>query len=270
MTKAYSEADDFREHKLHEHKLHIDDIYNTLGIITIAEKARVLDIGGGQGMHACFLAQNYALCYCLDIIDYQSLYNGEFYRLFKEKCVRNSVFYNEKQLRFVENDAMDILFRNDYFDFVTSFNALEHIPDPLKALEEMVRVTRKGGIVYLTFDPVWTADTGSHFIHRVPEPWAHLVEDQETFIKKMHRAGSSEDEISDFKNGMNQLRLSSYRTIFKQIIDRNDVELIHRSFWSGVAKTSHKRHSNYQKCLQLGFSEEELKIRGMKYVFRKN
>ena len=264
MNTEYSEADDFREHKLH-----IDDMYATLGSINIPKEARVLDVGGGQGMHACFLARSYALCYCLDIIDYQSLYNGEFYRLFKEKCARNSVVYNNQQLKFIENDAMTLLFRDGYFDFVTSFNALEHIPDPLKALDEMVRVTNKGGIIYVTFDPIWTADTGSHFIYRVPEPWAHLVDDQDTFVKKMQHAGSSEDEISDFKNGMNQLRLSKYREIFDHIINRIDIELLHKSSWSGFSQSSYKKHSNFKRCLQLGYVKEELKIRGMKYVFRK-
>ena len=261
----YSESDDFREHKLH-----IDDMYATLGTINIPREAVVLDVGGGQGMHACFLAQRYELCYCLDIIDYQSLYNGEFFRLFKEKCDRNSIAYEKQKLKFVENDAMFMLFRDDYFDFITSFNALEHIPDPLKALNEIVRVTKKGGIIYVTFDPIWTADTGSHFIYRVPEPWAHLVDDQDTFIKKMQRAGSSEDEISEFKNGMNQLRLSKYRDIFESIIARDDVELLHESSWSGLAKRTHRRHINYKKCRELGYAEEELKMRGMKYVFRKN
>lgn len=264
MNQEYSESDDFEEHKQH-----IDDMYNTLGSIVIPSESRALDVGGGQGMHACFLAQHYALCYCLDIIDYQSLYNGEYYRLFKEKCERNSVVYNNQQLRFIESDAMNMLFRDEYFDFVTSFNALEHIPDPLRALEEMVRVTSKGGIIFITFDPVWTADTGSHFIHKVPEPWAHLVESQDAFIQKMQGAGASEDEISDFKFAMNQLRPSRHREIFSQIINRSDIELLHESSWSGLVEPSYKKHPNYKKCIQLGYSKEELNMRGMKYVLRK-
>lgn len=264
MNQEYSEIEDYKEHKQH-----IDDMYNTLGSTVIPSKSRVLDVGGGQGMHACFLAQQYSLCYCLDIIDYQSLYGGEYYRLFKEKCERNSVIFNNEQLRFIESDAMDILFRDEYFDFVTSFNALEHIPDPLIALEEMVRVTSKGGIIYVTFDPVWTADTGSHFIHRVPEPWAHLVESQGVFIQKMRDSGASEDEVSDFKNAMNQIRPTRHREIFRQIIARKDIELLHESSWSGVVEPSYKAHPNYKKCIKLGYSKEELNMRGMKYIFRK-
>jgi ubiquinone/menaquinone biosynthesis C-methylase UbiE len=113
MNHEYSESSDFKEHKQH-----IEDMYSTLGFIVIPNEARILDVGGGQGMHACFLAQHYSLCYCLDIIDYQSLYGGEYYRLFKEKCARNSVIFNNEQLRFIESDAMSVLFSNEYFDFV--------------------------------------------------------------------------------------------------------------------------------------------------------
>ena len=264
MNPEYSESEDFQEHRQH-----IEDMYRTLDTVAIPTEARVLDVGGGQGMHACFLAERYSLCYCLDILDYPSLYDGQYFKLFREKCVRNGVVFSERQLRFIECDAMNMLFRDEYFDFVTSFNALEHIPDPLKALEEMVRVTRPGGHLYLTFDPIWTADTGSHFSHRVPEPWAHLVESQGVFIQKMRNAGASDEEVFDFRFAMNQLRLSTYREIFSQISARSDIELVHGSTWSGLVNPSHKRHSNYEKCRKLGYSEEELNLRGMRYVFRK-
>ena len=109
-------------------------------------------------MHVCFLAQRYTSCFCMDVIDYQSLYGGEFYKLYKEKCERNLVDFDNKNIKFIESNAMDMLFRDNYFDFVTSFNALEHITDPSKALDEIIRVTNRGGIIYITFDPIWTAD----------------------------------------------------------------------------------------------------------------
>ena len=264
MTQQYSESDDFKEHQQH-----IVQMYKALGAIEIPSNASVLDAGGGQGMHACFLAQRYSICYCLDVIDYQSLYGGEYYRLFKEKCERNSVSYNNQQLRFIESDAMDMLFRDNFFDFVTSFNALEHIPDPLRAIAEMIRVTNHGGIIYLTFDPIWTADTGSHFIHRVPEPWAHLVDSQDKFVSTMRAAGASDNEVSDFKSGMNQHRLSYYRDIFSQITARRDIELLHQSTWSGLVEPSYEKHPNYKKCIKSGYTKEELNIRGMRYILCK-
>lgn len=83
------------------------------------------------------------------------------------------------RLEFDVTDAMDLMYRTGWFDFVYSINAFEHIPDPARALAEVGRVLRSGGYAYLSFDPAWTADTGSHFQHRVSEPWAHVLLDDE-------------------------------------------------------------------------------------------
>lgn len=42
-------------------------------------------------------------------------------------------------------DAMAMSFEDDSFDFVYSYHALEHIPDPNRALSEMSRVLKPGG-----------------------------------------------------------------------------------------------------------------------------
>jgi len=42
-------------------------------------------------------------------------------------------------------DALALGFSDESFDFVFSYHALEHISDPVKALQEMRRVLKKGG-----------------------------------------------------------------------------------------------------------------------------
>lgn len=42
-------------------------------------------------------------------------------------------------------DAENLLFKNETFDFVFSYHALEHIQNPKKALKEIHRVLKKGG-----------------------------------------------------------------------------------------------------------------------------
>lgn len=48
-------------------------------------------------------------------------------------------------LRFVVGSAESIPFADGHFDAVSSYQVLEHVPDPAVALLEMVRVTRGGG-----------------------------------------------------------------------------------------------------------------------------
>lgn len=48
---------------------------------------------------------------------------------------------SETQL--IHGDAMDLAFDDNSFDLVCEFGALHHIPDPAKAVSEMLRVSRK-------------------------------------------------------------------------------------------------------------------------------
>jgi SAM-dependent methyltransferase len=42
---------------------------------------------------------------------------------------------------------------DDYFDFVATYSVLHHIPDYMKAVAEMIRVVKPGGVVYLDHEP---------------------------------------------------------------------------------------------------------------------
>jgi SAM-dependent methyltransferase len=54
-------------------------------------------------------------------------------------------------------------------DVVFSSNVLEHVPDPMGLIEEMIRVTRPGGLVYLSYCN-WYSPWGGHEM----SPWHYL------------------------------------------------------------------------------------------------
>jgi SAM-dependent methyltransferase len=54
------------------------------------------------------------------------------------------------RLTLIQQDASYLPFGDDIFDAVTCLEALEFMPDTRKALREMVRVLRPGGVVLLT------------------------------------------------------------------------------------------------------------------------
>ena len=58
---------------------------------------------------------------------------------------------------FVQGSATELPFEADSFDVVWSVWTLEHVPDPELALEEMRRVLRDGGYIYLR--PAWNNPT---------------------------------------------------------------------------------------------------------------
>ena len=99
---------------------------------------RILDVGCGPGTISADLA---ALVPQGEVIavDY-----GE------EAIVKAKGFASErglKNLHFHVGDANKLEFDSDAFDIVHSHQVLQHLPDPVKALREWRRVTKKGGIV---------------------------------------------------------------------------------------------------------------------------
>jgi len=54
-------------------------------------------------------------------------------------------------------------------DVAFSSNVLEHVPDPMGLIEEMIRVTRPGGLMYLSFTN-WYSPWGGHEM----SPWHYL------------------------------------------------------------------------------------------------
>ncbi|MFS8085031.1 MAG: class I SAM-dependent methyltransferase, partial [Acidobacteriota bacterium] len=206
MTKAkmYNEAADF----LH-HKGEIDAMVSVLHAqhVPLTDDSVVLDLGAGQGMHAGFLSVMAGRVHGADLLNYTALYEGQFPKLLHEKYQRNGYPFALSKVEFNQTNAMDLLYRDSLFDLVISINSFEHIPDPELALREMARVTKFGGYIYVSTDPIWTADTGSHFFHRVPEPWAHLTYSNDEFCGHMLASGSASAEIDEYRGAMNRLRM---------------------------------------------------------------
>lgn len=62
---------------------------------------------------------------------------------------------------------------NSKYDFVISSNCLEHVANPLKAIEEWVRVTKKGGLLFVALP-----NQEHNFDHkRTVTPFSHLLSD---------------------------------------------------------------------------------------------
>lgn len=59
-------------------------------------------------------------------------------------------YYNDKKGKNIINDAVDIInIQDDAYDFCFSSLCLEHIANPLKAVEEWLRIIKTGGYIIL-------------------------------------------------------------------------------------------------------------------------
>jgi SAM-dependent methyltransferase len=69
----------------------------------------------------------------------------------------------------VVGDGLRLPLRDASVDVGFSSNVLEHVPDPGSFIDEMLRVTRPGGIVYLSYT-LWLSPWGGH----ETSPWHFL------------------------------------------------------------------------------------------------
>jgi SAM-dependent methyltransferase len=128
-----------------------DDSVLQLGHYVPLAGKRVLDVGGGPGYFATAFENAGATYVALDSDV------GEMTGL--QALRENSVVGSGMQLPFAD-ESVDVCY---------SSNVLEHVPRPWQMAEEMVRVTKKGGLVFLSFT-VWYGPWGGH----ETSPWHYL------------------------------------------------------------------------------------------------
>lgn len=92
----------------------------------------VLEVGCGLGLYLSRLSRHYSVSGTGIDISEKSI----------EYATEN---YGNKHLLFQKADATDLPFPDFSFDFLISFDALEHISDQKMAVKEMCRVLKRGG-----------------------------------------------------------------------------------------------------------------------------
>lgn len=70
-------------------------------------------------------------------------------------------------------DAARLPAADAIFDTVVANDAMEHFAGPESALDEMIRVTKPGGAIWLFFTPHFSP-LGSHLYDYIHTPWCHL------------------------------------------------------------------------------------------------
>jgi SAM-dependent methyltransferase len=140
-----------------------DYFYGMLAADTVAQiaqytelaGARVLDVGGGSGYLSDAMRVAGASVSCVDCDAGEMSGRGTI----PEGAVLAS--------------ALALPFATGSVDVCVSSNVLEHVPDPERMADEMVRVTRPGGLVYLSYTN-WLSPWGGH----ETSPWHYLGGDR--------------------------------------------------------------------------------------------
>jgi len=111
----------------------------------------VVDVGGGAGYFAAAVRARGARYHLIEPDRRELMGRGE---------IPDGTIVGDGYWLPLRDDAVDVCF---------SSNVLEHVPDPGGLIDEMVRVTRPGGIIYVSFTN-WFSPWGGH----ETSPWHYL------------------------------------------------------------------------------------------------
>jgi len=129
-----------------------------LRYVTSIRDKRILEVGCSDGL-ACnlLLGENPAAITGVDVMETVG-------------CV-----YRDPKITYAKMNAANLHFADQTFDVCYSIATLEHCQDPYAALQEMKRVTKRGGFVYVQAGPLYYGPFGHHmFGYFDAFPWVHL------------------------------------------------------------------------------------------------
>jgi len=152
-----------------------------------------LELGCWDGMVSCFLQRSGKDSTAIDKrsegFDVRALHEG---------------------VKFMNMHASHLLFEDESFDVVFSYDAFEHFSEPESVLREAIRVVKKGGYIYLEFGPLYMSPMGLHAYRSVTTPYCQFL-----FPQKLLRDFVATTKLAaiDFEQ-VNGWSLESYRELF--------------------------------------------------------
>lgn len=192
------------------------------------KQLKILDVGGYKGRTADFLSQDNVTV--LDVFDVEE--DG-----------------------YVKGTALDMPFDDESFDFVVSYDVLEHIPNDMrkKFVAECGRVAKRGFIICAPHNNVANAlaeDSLNNYFHRLhhkPHPWLkeHIEYGLPDFDKVEQFAKSNGFLTSILTSNKTQLWLAMQQAIFlnskypmaaEKLMEVNEIYNTHASYDRGISR----------------------------------
>lgn len=141
---------------------------------------KILDVGFGSGGIAIAFNRAGAIVSGVDV-------DPEL----KEIAERN-ITANNAQAEFKIYNGVDLPFENNYFDYISSSSVLEHVSYPEKLLNEMFRVLKPGGRIFLSLPNKYSikeTHTLAYFVSYMPYKLANW------YLRFLKRSPLSDDNL---------------------------------------------------------------------------
>lgn len=126
------EGEAYRYHCLGD-KVRDDSLNESIiKLISPVKDKKILDMGCGIGGYIHFV-KDYKEFTGIDLSDVAI-------------SESNKIFGNRPGVRYISMDATNLKFIDDYFDIIIAKEVIEHLPEPQRAIKEVFRVLKPGGL----------------------------------------------------------------------------------------------------------------------------
>lgn len=164
------------------------------------------------------------------------------------------------------NLCADLPLDSDSFDLIFSFNAFEHLEAPDITLSELVRVCKQGGLIHLSFNPLYASPWGLHAYRSLLMPYPQFLFSPSFIDRKL-------EELNIYDLGkqrttlqpLNQWRVSQFGNLW-ETSNCSVVDLRHDTIFSflDVVKQFPKAFGG------LGLTLEDLTTSGIHITLKKH
>ena len=192
---------------------------------------------------------------------------GEQVRTLASRIGQASVSPPQGHRHFARMDATALGFADGAFDVLMSRSATEHIRPIDRALGEMRRVVRNGGLIYLAIDPYYWL-RGCHKRGVVDIPWAHARLSLAEFRRFVvaHEGEQVALERCRRLETLNRFTVAEW----KRRIEQMGCEILEwRQLWSSLGEEVMARHPDVLETLLPGVTEQDLLCERLEVWLRK-
>jgi SAM-dependent methyltransferase len=106
---------------------------------------------------------------------------------------------------------------SESFDLVCSYNAFEHLADPPAALAELLRLCRPGGLIYLSFGPLYASPWGLHAYRTLHMPFPQFLFSPAFLARKLVQLGIRDlGQAQSALQPLNRWRLARFDSLWSR------------------------------------------------------
>ena len=122
--------------------------------------AKILDMASGCGTFVFYGLLNGYYVYGIEPEQWKNEFNRMKIKLYG--------YPEHWKGHFIKAFGESLPFQDESFDVVSSYQTIEHVSDVKACLKEMIRVTKKGGVIFLQFPDYWSSFEGHYQLPWIP------------------------------------------------------------------------------------------------------